>query len=81
MKTYKFKTNIKCGGCIDAVSSYLNNSREVLHWEVDTLHEDNVLSVMSTDEMESKDVVDLVNLAGFQAKPLKKGLLTKIFGN
>lgn len=81
MKTYQFKTNIKCGGCVDAVSSYLNNSKEIFHWEVDTLHEDNVLSVMSTNEMNGKDVIDLVNLAGFQAKPLKKGLLTKIFRN
>ena len=81
MKTYKFKTNINCGGCVETVSSYLNNSQEVLQWEVDTENEDKVLTVMGQESLESRDVVDIINLAGFSAKPLKKGILTKIFGS
>jgi len=81
MKTYKFKTNINCGGCIDTVASYLDNAQEIMQWQVDTHHEEKVLTVMGQDTLASRDVVDLINLAGFSAKPLKKGILTKIFGN
>ena len=80
MKTYKFKTNINCGGCVDTVSSYLDNSQEINQWEVDTLDEDKVLTVSGTESLVSKDVIDIVNLAGFSARPLKKGILTKLFG-
>ena len=79
MKTFKFKTNINCGGCIDTVSSYLDNAQEINQWEVDTANEDKVLTVSGPESLDSKDVVEIVNLAGFSAKPLKKGLLTKIF--
>jgi copper chaperone len=81
MKTYKFKTNIKCDGCVDAVSSYLDNARAVMNWEVDTHSEEKLLTVMGRDELSTQDVIDMVNLAGFQARPLKKNLLTKIFRN
>lgn len=79
MKTFKFKTNINCGGCIDTVSSYLDNAQEINQWEVDTANEDKVLTVSGPESLDSKDVVEIVNLAGFSAKPLRKGLLTKIF--
>ncbi len=79
MKTIKFKTNIKCGGCIDTVSSYLDNAQEINEWEVNTVDEDKVLTVSGPETLEAKDVVDIVNLAGFSAKPLRKGILTKIF--
>ena len=81
MKTYKFKTNIKCGGCVDTVSSYLNNAQEIDHWDVNTLDDDKILTVSGPESLEARDVIDIVNLAGFSAKPMKKGLLTKIFGN
>lgn len=80
MKTLKFKTNIKCGGCVDTVSSYLDNAQEIDHWNVDTVDQDKILTVSGAESLDDKDVVDIVNLAGFSAKPMKKGLLTKIFG-
>jgi len=80
MKTYQFKTNINCGGCVDAVSSYLDNAQDISQWEVDTNHEEKILTVMGQNALEAKDVVDIVHLAGFSARSIKKGLLTKIFG-
>lgn len=79
MKTYKFKTNINCGGCVDTVSSYLDNAQEINEWDVDTANDDKVLTVNGNETLDAKDVVDIVNLAGFSAKPLRKGILTKIF--
>ncbi len=80
MRTYKFKTNINCGGCIDKVSSYLDNAQDILHWSVDTGDEDKVLTVIGSEKLEQRDVVDIVNLAGFSARPYKKNILSKIFG-
>lgn len=79
MKTYKFKTNIKCGGCVDTVSSYLDNAQDINEWDIDTLNDDKVLTVSGNESLDAKDVVDIVNLAGFSAKPMRKGILTKIF--
>lgn len=83
MKTLKFKTNINSGGCIDRVSSYLNNAQEILHWNIDTAQRNGdikVLTVIGDDRLHQKDVIDIINLAGFHAKPLKKTILSKILG-
>ncbi len=80
MRTYQFKTNINCGGCLDKVSSYLDNAQEIFQWQVDTTAEDNVLTVTGKDTLASKDIVDIINLAGFSAKPYRKNVLSKIFG-
>lgn len=83
MKTLKFKTNINSGGCIDRVSSYLNNAQDILHWSIDVAQNNDgikVLTVIGDDRLHQKDVVDIVNLAGFHAKPLKKTIFSKILG-
>lgn len=80
MKTLKFKTNINSGGCIDTVSSYLNNAQEIMHWNVNTGDGNKILTVIGDDRLEKRDVVDIINLAGFSASPLKKTILSKILG-
>lgn len=80
MKTLKFKTNINSGGCVDRVSSYLNNAQEIMHWDINTVDEDKVLTVIGNDRLEKRDVVDIIGLAGFSAKPIKKTILSKILG-
>ncbi len=80
MRTYQFKTNINCGGCLDKVSSYLDNAQEIFQWQVDTAAQDNVLTVTGNDTLASKDIVDIINLAGLSAKPVRKNVLSKIFG-
>ena len=35
MKSYKFKTNINCGGCINSVTPFLNELKDA-EWNVDT---------------------------------------------
>lgn len=77
MKTFKFKTNIGSSTSVDRVASYLNNTANIVYWYVD---EDKVLTVEGTEPLERRDVVDIVNLAGFSARSIKNGVLTKIFG-
>ncbi len=45
METLKFKTNIKCDGCIAKVSPVLNADSSIEKWEVDLLHPDKILTV------------------------------------
>ncbi len=69
MKKYSFKTNIKCGGCIAAVTPYLNANNEIKHWQVDTDNKDKILTV-ETENLSSEAIAQIVKQAGYQAEPL-----------
>lgn len=70
MKTLKFRTNINCSGCVKAVSPTLDNEKEMLEWEVDTLSPDKVLSV-KTESMTQESIIALIKKAGFNAEVYK----------
>lgn len=65
----KFKTNINCGGCVKAVTSYLTEAKGILKWEVDTDNDKKVLTVLS-DGITQEQIVDIVKKAGFSIEPL-----------
>ena len=69
MKTYQFKTNIKCGGCIATVTPYLNANNEIKHWSVDTDNKDKILTV-ETESLSHQAITEIVKKAGYQAEPL-----------
>lgn len=64
----KFKTNINCENCIRSVTPHLNSHFDIDHWEVNTDHEDKILTVAG--EVAATEVVTLVEKAGFSAAPL-----------
>ena len=64
-RTYRFKTNINCQGCIDKVSPALNNAEGICHWEVDTNHPEKVLEVHSNG-ISREEVMDKVRNSGFK---------------
>lgn len=66
METLKFKTNIKCGGCIATVTPFLNDIETVQSWEVDVDHTDKVLTVEGSAN--APEVIDVLNKAGFKAE-------------
>lgn len=68
-KTLKFKTNIKCGGCIAQVTPALNEAEGISHWEVDTADQNRVLTVQS-DGIGQDDVIKVVQKAGYTIEPL-----------
>lgn len=78
MKTFRFKTNIESERCVEQIASYLDNTTDIADWGVDTDGEDKVLTVESNDHLESNDVVDIVNLAGFSARLVKKKFLYRL---
>lgn len=69
MKTLKFKSNIKCGGCIEKAAPILNGDSRILKWKVDTSSPDRILDI-TTETLNAQDVIDLVSKAGFSAEPI-----------
>ena len=80
MKTFKLKTNINSDICIDRIASYLDNTTDIAYWYVDTQDADKVLTVVGDGQLARRDVVDIVNLAGFSARPAKSNLFNKLKG-
>ena len=69
-KVLKFKTNIKCMGCVAKVTPELDEVAGDRQWEVDIDNPDKVLTVKS-DSLEPEDVAAAVARAGFRAIPLE----------
>jgi copper chaperone len=69
MATLKFKSNIKCGGCIAKVTPVLNQTEGINKWEVDILTPEKILSV-ETETLKADDIIKAVASAGFKAEPL-----------
>jgi len=68
METLKFKTNIKCGGCIATVTPHLDALQGVGQWEVDTNVADKVLTVKGESSSLTAQVVSTLEKAGFKAE-------------
>lgn len=77
MKSYKFKTNINCNGCINTVTPYLDQL-ESAEWKVDIKDKRKILEVHS-DQVTEKDIIDKVKEAGYEIEPLKEGIWNKLF--
>lgn len=71
METLKFKTNIKCGGCIAAVTPHLNGLAELKEWEVDTTAADKVLTVSGASDTLKEQVVQTLEKAGYTAELIR----------
>jgi copper chaperone len=69
METITMKTNIKCGGCVAAVTPFLNQSVGEGNWQVDTQNPDKVLTV-KTDGVTPDTVKKAVQQAGYKAEVL-----------
>lgn len=67
MKTQKFKTNIKCGGCLAKVTPNLNAVEGIEKWEVDILNPNKVLTVIS-DTDKTEEIRKVVEKSGFKAE-------------
>jgi copper chaperone len=66
METSKFKTNIKCGGCIATVTPFLNEQSEITSWTVDTGTAEKLLTIKG--QISDEEVVELLAKAGFTAE-------------
>jgi copper chaperone len=72
MKTYQFKTNINCSGCISNITPHLNANKAIKSWKVDTANPNKVLTI-ETDTLSSDTIEAIVKGAGYKAEPLSQG--------
>lgn len=68
MNTIKFKTNIKCTGCLAQVSPALNETAGKDNWQVNLESPDKILTV-STD-LNPEELIDAVKSAGYTAEKI-----------
>ncbi|MFN3445431.1 MAG: heavy-metal-associated domain-containing protein [Bacteroidia bacterium] len=64
MTDFKFKTNIKCGGCIAAVTPFLDKVSGVEKWKVDTTIPEKILTVTG-DLNNTESIENAVKEAGY----------------
>lgn len=65
MEALKFKTNIKCTGCLAKVTPVLNETVGEDNWEVDLQDPNKTLTVVNASENE---VVTAIKEAGYEAE-------------
>ena len=70
METLKFKTNIKCGGCIAAVTPHLNKLSGIEKWEVDTQNPDKILTVEGKQGIDTDQIIHTLEEAGYKAEKI-----------
>ncbi|MEJ2900917.1 heavy-metal-associated domain-containing protein [Pedobacter panaciterrae] len=68
MQTLKFKTNIKCTGCIATVTPHLNGLNTIENWEVDLENPDKILKVEAEDELKATEIIGTLEKAGYKAE-------------
>lgn len=68
METLKFKTTIKCSGCIANVSPFLNEALGEHTWDVDIADPSKILTV--SGQVDKVKVIKAVEKAGYKAEAL-----------
>ena len=69
MKDKKFKTTLKCSGCVDKVTPYLNEAVGTGNWEVDLNGPIKMLTVRT--DIEETKVKTAMEKAGYKAEQIK----------
>jgi len=65
MNDMKFKTSIKCAGCLEKVAPELNKLDSIDNWDVDLKDPKKILTVNSSTISE-KEVLEAVRKVGFE---------------
>lgn len=65
METLKFKTNIKCSGCVAKVTPHLNAVESIAgNWQVD-IHNPNKVLTVEAAKADTNQIKEAVQKAGF----------------
>ena len=68
MEALKFKTTIKCSGCVAKATPFLNEALGEENWEVDYNNPSKVLTVVG--ESDKSKIIQAVEKAGYKAEVL-----------
>mgnify|MGYP001419363377 CR=1 FL=1 len=64
MEILRFKTSLKCGGCVQAITPGLESIIQIGKWTVDLENPDKVLEIEASEDI-SDQVIDSVKKAGY----------------
>lgn len=67
MSIQRFKTSLKCQGCVDKVTPGLNQLENVFSWKVD-LTDPNRLLIVESEEATDRAVITLLESLGYKAE-------------
>lgn len=71
MSTLKFKTNLKCAGCMYAIKPYMDNLKGIKSWDVDLESKDKIVEVVTdtaTPEEIKEAIEKAIGEAGYSAQ-------------
>ncbi len=74
MKKLRFKTDLKCGGCIEAITPYMNEVEGIESWEVDLSSPNKVVEVSTRSasaESIQKAIEKGISEAGYTVERIK----------
>jgi copper chaperone len=69
MTDLKFKTNIKCGGCIATLTPFLDKVNGIQKWEVDTTIPEKILTVTG-DFKSTESIENAIKEAGYSIEKI-----------
>lgn len=69
METHKFKTSLKCNGCINTIKPGIEQIQGIQEWKVDLESPDKILEINSDSDI-TDQVLESVKKAGFQISRL-----------
>ncbi len=67
MKTQQFKTNVKCGACVTAITPEMSKL-ENAEWKVDLSHPDRILTVSGAQS--TAEIISALEKAGYKAEAI-----------
>jgi copper chaperone CopZ len=71
MQTLRFKTDLKCAGCMYAIKPYMDALEGIESWEVDLDSKDKIVEVVTktaTKDEIKKAIEDAISEAGYSAE-------------
>jgi copper chaperone len=68
METLKFKTTIKCAGCIATVTPVLDEKLGKDNWQVDIQSPEKILTIAPNATVDEAQLVKAIESAGYKAE-------------
>jgi copper chaperone len=65
MEILKFRTSLKCGGCVTAITPWLSSIKEIISWNIDLDSSDRILTIEATEDV-STQVIENIKKAGYE---------------
>lgn len=70
MEILKFKSNIKCTGCMKKVAAHLSEAEGVINWDVALENPNRILTVEGEDTLTAYEINEAVRKAGYKVEQI-----------